>query len=402
MGNLMLKYDVEKMYTVGFISILLRLLFSYSDIIQLPGAVDSLLLGVFVVCMLLVLIEEELTRFQIFAVVALGVLCAYSYTKMDNYYLLVTYFCMAASKGINLNYVLGWSYKVRATVLTVHVAAYIFTLITNPESIEYVYRYGVLRHSFFMSHANTFSMFLIWTIFEYLYVNYEKLNVPRLVIVALINATLNYFTLSTTNTIISVVVLVLIVMEKFIPKWKMGIVRWFVKYAYAILGVFFCLISVYYTQFNSTLLSMYNWLNDFFTGRLIYGAYMYDKYGATIFGNTLALRDKDYWKGYWFNGIACDNAYMWHLVSFGLIFLVILSLLFLAVGKNISRKDAIFLSVYSMYAITEIYVTNAVFCFSLIVLAQYAFNIDYKEKFQLRLYIQEPTEEGADGRGGLS
>ena len=58
MGNLKLKYDVDKMYTFGFISLLIRLFFSYSDLLQIPGVVDMLLLLVFVACMLLVLIDE--------------------------------------------------------------------------------------------------------------------------------------------------------------------------------------------------------------------------------------------------------------------------------------------------------------------------------------------------------
>ena len=146
MGNLILKYDVDKMYTFGFISLLIRLFFSYSDLLQIPGVVDMLLLLVFVACMLLVLIDEKLTGLQFFAVVITGAVCIYSYNKMDNYYLLATYFCMVASKNINLKYVLGWSYKVRVFMLTFHVAVYIFTLINNPNSIKYVYRDGVLRH----------------------------------------------------------------------------------------------------------------------------------------------------------------------------------------------------------------------------------------------------------------
>lgn len=388
MGNLMIKYDIDKMYTIGFISLLIRLICNYSDILQLPGVLDTMLGVVFVACMLLVLIDEKLTGLQLFAVAAAGVVCIYSYTRIDNYYLLATYFCMVASKHVNLKYVLNWSYKVRAVMLTFHVAAYIITLIQNPASIEYVYRDGVLRHSFFMSHANTFSMFMIWTIFEYLYVNYENLTLPSLMIVTVINASLNYFTLSTTNTVISVVVLLLILFNKLFPQWKMDAVRWFVKYAYVILSVFFCLITVYYRKLTGSLMEIYNWLDDFFTGRLIYGAYMYEKYGATFFGQSFKLRQNDYWNGYWFNGIACDNTYMWHLVSFGIVFLVILSVLFFAVAGKVRRQDTIFLSVYILYAVTEIYVTNAVLCFSLILLAQYAFQLDFTDKFQIKLQVR--------------
>lgn len=387
MRNLKFKYDVDKVYAFGFISLLLRLFISYSDLFQIPGTVDMALLWVFVGCMLLVIIDEVLTELQLAVVVITGAICIYSYSKMDNYYLLATFLCMVASKNINLKYVLNWSYKVRTFLLAIHVAVYIFTLITSPESIEYVYRDGVLRHSFFLSHANTFSMFLLWTIFEYLYVNYEKLNVQSLIIITVINASLNFFTQSTTNTIVSVIVLLIILLNKLLPKWQMSAIRWFIKYAYAIFSIFFCLITIFYRKLSGSLMTLYNLLNDFFTGRLIYGAYMYDKYGGTLLGKTLNLRPNDYWNGHWFNGIACDNAYIWHLVSFGVIFLVLLILLFFAVADKVNQRDAIFLSVYILYAVTEIYVTNAVLCFSLIVLAQYAFKLDYSDKFQLRFQI---------------
>ena len=125
---------------------------------------------------------------------------------------------------------------------------------------------------------------------------------------------------------------------------------------------------------------------------------MYEKYGATFFGQTLKLRQNDYWNGYWFNGIACENAYIWHLVSFGVIYLLLLAFLFFAVADKVSRQDTIFLGVYILYAVTELYVTNAVLCFSLILLAQYAFQLDYSDKFQLRIRIRKLKKKAKEDK----
>lgn len=397
MRNPILKYDSDKIYTFGFISLLIRLIVNFSNILQVNGIVDMALLVVFVICMLFVLIEEMLTEVQLFAVIAIGAVCLFSYNKMNNYYLLATYFCMAASKNINLKYVLDYSFKVKTFLLSFHVIVYIFTLINDPSSIKYVYRDGVLRHSLFMSHANTFSMFLIWTIFEYLYVNYERLTLRSLIIIAAINTVLNYFTSSVTNTILWFLVMIAVLINKLYPTWRMDSLRWFVKYGFAILSAFFSLITVFYRRLSGPFIIFYDWLNDFFTGRLIYGAYMFEKFGATFFGQTLKLPKNDYWNGRWFNGIACDNSYLWHLVSFGTLYLILLSLLFFVVANKASKKDTIFLAAYILYGITEMYVTNAVLCFPLIILAQYMFQLNNIDNFQLKIKIRNRNKHFEEG-----
>lgn len=378
MNNQIMNHNTDTVYTVGFICLLLRLLLHYSNLFFIPELLSSLLLALFVVCMLWVLINRPMKETEFIVIAVAGAICVYSYVKMHNYYVISTYLCMAASKEIDLKAVLKWSYQIKAFLLILHIIVYIIIYLTNPNSIEYVYRLdGSIRHSFLLSHSNTFSMFLMWTFFEYIYVNYDKIGKKSIGLIFVLDMCLNYFADSNTNMILITMVLVFVSLNKMNPNKELKVLYLFAKFGYALMGILFCSITVAYQYLSGELLELYLRFNEFLTGRLIHGAYVYSKYGFTLFGKNLYLPLKDYWQGYWFNGIACDNSYIWYMVSFGTFFMMVIAVLFFVTSRRFTDVEIIMACAYILYSITENYVTNAIFCFPLIFIAQYAFNLDW-------------------------
>lgn len=386
MNNQIMNHNTDTVYIVGFISLLLRLIFNYSNLFLMPELLSSLLLALFVVCMLWVLINRQMKETEFIVIAVVGIICVYSYIKMHNYYVLSTYLCMAASKEIDLKAVLKWSYQVKAFFLILHVIMYIIIFLTNPDSIEYVYRLdGSIRHSFLLSHSNTFSMFLMWTFFEYIYVNYEEISIKNIGFVFILDMFLNYFADSNTNMILVTVVLLIVSLNKLYPNRELKLLSLFAKFGYALMGILFCSITLAYQYLSGGLLELYLLFDSFLTGRLIHGAYVYSRYGFTLFGENLYLPSNDYWQGYWFNGIACDNSYIWYLVSFGTFFMVVIAVLFFVTSEKFTDVEIIMACAYILYSVTENYVTNAVFCFPLIFIAQYAFNLDWNRNRRFKI-----------------
>ena len=387
MKNLIKHKQVDKIYATGFICLLLRLLFTASNLIETVTIIDSGLLFIFIVAMIWILVNQRMTKGKAVIVVIIGMICVYSYYKVHYYYLITTFLCMAASKNINLKYTLKWSCKIKIVYLSIHVFLYIIISIIQPNLIQYVYRDGVRRHYFFVSHANTFSMYLMWTIFEYLYLKYDVITRKQILYIWFIDMCLNYFSDSSTNMIIVTIVLSLVALKKRYPKTEIKWVHFAVKYGYFFCSIFFCGITICYQYFNGILKVIYNFLDDLLTRPLIYGAHVYSNYGITLFGKILNFPEKIFWNGYWFDFVGCDNTYIWCMLCYGSIYLVILSILFFLVEKKLSDIELIITLAYILYSITENYVINAVFCFPIILLGHYMLQTKVKTRVKTENFI---------------
>jgi hypothetical protein len=112
-------------------------------------------------------------------------------------------------------------------------------------------------------------------------------------------------------------------------------------------------------------------LDKFFTGRLLYGAVAYDLKGLSIFGKVAEFDQKIYWNGYWIDGMIFDNCYIWMMVSYGIVYLVLISLASIVFNKRMDVRDRIFIILYTLYTVMEAYVMNAAICFPLLIFGMY-------------------------------
>lgn len=368
-------HRAERYYLAAYIVILIRLLCENSNLIVFGDTSKNILTCVFALFMLLAAMTEGLTRVQWIAVSVLLLIFLYSYTRMGYFFLLVSLLCMVTIKKTNLKTILTWSCAIKASYLAIHVFCYIITYILKPDSIEYVYRDGTARHYFFVSHANTFSMFLLWTIIEYIYIRHDKLKIPDYLILLSIDLGIDFFTDSNSNRIAIVLLTAFLLIEKTCPCWKAHGLRWFVKYGYAILGIFFSIITIMYPYLNGGAKIAFDALDMFFTGRLKLGAYAYHIGGATFFGQRLPEYALEFWKGIWFSKVTCENTYIWMLVSNGIIYIILFFLLFFFTADYMSPFELSVCSIYILYSIMENYVINVVLCFAPLIAAKYVLNM---------------------------
>ena len=123
---------------------------------------------------------------------------------------------------------------------------------------------------------------------EYLYSNFKKLTPLKLGMVWLINYFFYIFCDSNTAlTIITIscILISLTMIKNGFIKYYEFLVKIFSKYLYAFLSIFFVTIIIGFV--NGYFLSIFETLNDLFTGRLLYGAVAYDLKGLSIFGKVV-------------------------------------------------------------------------------------------------------------------
>lgn len=363
-------------YILGIMAISIKALISFSDLLQwVPGIVHSALSAMFIGCMLLKFIRQRYVVKYAFGIGILGACCLFTYLNARYYYLLSTFFCLIAMQDIDVKKVLRILSKFKAAFLLVHFIIYEVVVIVAPTLATYSYRSGVgePRHTYFMSHANTVTMYIVWTSLEYIYGTYDKLTKQKLLGIWLINFISHYFTDSNTGFIVATFVSFFIICDKYKIKWMMKFVHFVSRYGFFLCSVIFNVMIALYTTYSSAGLEFFHAVDDFFTGRLLYGAVSYDLKGWTLMGRILSFNSKTYWYGHWFDTISCDNTYVWFFVCYGTLYIILLSLAFWWVGKKTTNIEKIMIFAYIFYAAMENYVINVVFCFPLFLIGKYVF-----------------------------
>lgn len=372
-------------YTIGVLGILLRGLFDTSEILNPPEWMYTQMIIVFLVCMGIVIFLQGMPLELLIIYGVVGLICAFMYTRSHYYYLISTFICVAAASDIDLKVVLKIKMWFTSFFLIVHIVLYLIARQINPEVITYAYRKGVQRESFFITHPNTFSMLIAWTIFEFIYVYYEKLKAWHYIAICLIITFMKVFSDSNTSLISTILVLILVIADKTNNKMLMKLTSIASKYGFLAFLFFFSAITALFSRLTGIGKSFYVLLNDIFSGRLLYGALVYDYYGSTIFGHHINFGTKTYWNGIWFDEISCDNMYVWSFVYFGVFFMLLIGMGFLIINKRTTNIEKILILAYTVYACMESYILNAAFCFPVIFIGKYIYESCMERKRQMIL-----------------
>lgn len=377
----------EKLFILGVSAIALKALLNFSSLIKILGLSDyyselSPLFDIcFLACMTYKLLFLNRTKSKFLVIVLLGICCIFTYIQVNYYYLIVTYFIIVSISDVDIRRVCKRLVEINTLFLFIHVVMYTFYSFINPSVINYNYRPGsnVPRNTFFMEHSNTFTMYLTWTCLMYIYVTYSegKLSNQRLLGLWLINIIFYIFTDSSTGIIVSTLIIVIVFLLGKIPNVINAYVHNISKYGFAVCSAIFPLSVVLYNYYNSSMKSIFFFLDNLFTGRLLYGAVLFDKFGWTIMGNPIILEsNKVYWQGFWFDGLANDNTYIWMFVSYGSIYLVLISIGFILISNRTNTIEKVLILAYVIYGIMEAYIINCIFCFPLLFIGKYLFERD--------------------------
>mgnify|MGYP001850934290 FL=1 len=350
-------------YTVGAMCMVGRGMFESSTVLNPPEEVNLLMQGIFLFAMGYLIVTQYMTKVSLVFFSYLGLMCLYTYANVHYYYIISTFLCIWAVRGVDLNFFLRWKLRVLTLYLSLHVVIYFILKYLMPEMISYAYRNGIQRDSFLITHPNTFAMFTAWAVFEYIYLHYARLRIRDYFGILLITAFVKKFTDTNTFLLCIVVVLFLTIMDKRGNQFFRKLLYLFSRYGFLVLTVFFSVLTASYTRLTGAALQFYDLLNRLFTGRLLYGACVYDFYGGTLLGQSVSFGEKTYWRGYWFDVISCDNTYVWAFVNFGLIYMLLIGAGFFMISKKTTTAQQILITSYTLYGIMEAYILNAMFCF---------------------------------------
>jgi len=388
----------QNLYEFAFMILAVKNILNSSTLIKCPEWVDMLLIMVFLGFIVWKLALQTYTWGRFFFFTGFAILCAYTCVKAEYFYLLFSFLGIIAIQDVELKEVVKKTSRIKIALLLLHVIVYFVTMLISPEKIIFFYRDGVMRHYFMLGHPNTFSMYVLWTSLEFIYARYEKLRIPNLLFIWLINAITYYFTNSNTSIMVSTLVVTLFVLDKWGKKKLIAFIIPVSKYCFTACTILIPLLIVSYTKLSAGMLEMFNMLDSFFSGRLLYGAYAYDKYGFSLIGRTIIFAKKTFWHGHWFDSIFFDNSYIWMFILYGYIYLIVISSAFIWISKKTTTVEKVLIIAFTFYGVMETYVINAAICFPLFFIGKYLY-VAIQEKREKKLSNKYANCIRRKGRG---
>ena len=370
----------NNVYVFAFIWFLAKNLITYSELTNV--VVSSALLNFFNVVFLIVMLYKiiALQKYsvkQVFFFLMLGFITLYTDRVSDMFVFLSDFFLVLATQDVDFKVLIRKVYKIEVVYIAIHLVAYAFMWVFDRGRIVFSVRLedGVrhYRHRLFLSHANIASMFVLWTILAYFYSEYDKLNKKKIVFAWGIYYLIYLLTDTNSGLIILSIICALLLLKDLFKEGIDGVVTFLAKYLYIIMAIFFNFLMVIYTSLTGELKEIWNTLNDFFTGRLLYGVYAYDHYGFTLFGRSMTFH-KDFWRGMWIDPCPCDNTYLWMSVGYGVFYTFLIGFLFWKCARYATFEEKLLIIAYTLYSAMELYVTYFYFNFTIVVLMGYIWN----------------------------
>ena len=282
----------------------------------------------------------------------------------------MSYFAIVALQDVPMHRCLKVMLFTSVALLLLHFLAYWIIYYFRPEMITLSYRDGRARHAFFFVHPNAFSMVVMWSVAEYLYLKFDRLRFRNAVILFAIIIVTYYLTMTRTVVILAAVTII----GTFVVKRTSGVVNWFVrafaKYGFAFFSAFFIVVSVYFFSFDGMVKTVVTYLDKLISNRIVLGALADKLYGLTLLGQEIQYGAIKWDPIYRMNELALDIGY--HKVAFelGLFYTGLFSTALFLSARKLPIKECFFIGVYLIFACSESYITNAILCFPLLFVAE--------------------------------
>jgi len=369
-------------FFAAFFAFILRFLIGISGLLPMrPELLNTILVVVGISCAIAKIALQRYSLRRLLFTVAICGIIGYSAIISVNFLFLQSFLLIIAMQDMKFENVVRFGFYCKLIAIIIHVIAYIFVFNINPDVITFVYRAGIgdPRHYFFMGHANTFMSILLWTCLEFIYLNYKKVNLLHFATIWAIYLIFFYFTRTLTGIFLLVAVTLLVAFDKLGKDFYGKLLTFLTKYLYVFFAIAISFLVVVYTRLSGMLLLWWHALDNFFTGRLWFGAFAYYDLGPTLFGRPDRSPQRVFWAGRYFRTMTVfDNYYLGNFLSYGLVNTIATIIALIVLAGRMENKEKIILILFALYGLMSSEVSNITICFALLIFGKYVY-MDKKE-----------------------
>lgn len=313
------------------------------------GIVDDLCVLLYIVCVVALIIKKKYKAKALILIGAVSV--ALLYTSVITGYSdpIITFLFIVAIKDKDIDSIIEKIYRCYCIMLVAHIICTIsFAWMGNIRMVMHIR--GIDRYTLGFIHPNaTGSKFFAIMMLNLWVKKYKK---SKLVFWAIASTIVYFFCKSRTAYILSLITIILVYMVRTKNVWIMKSINKIASVAFpGMAAVIYALIRMYEHR-NPIAVA----INAVLSGRINLAAYALDRVGFTILGRSIDFYGplSSYSAKYALNDFTFDCIYSFIFCNMGLVYLVVLSILFfkLAVKKMVWVNASII--IWSLYAVTEV------------------------------------------------
>ena len=295
--------------------------------------------------------SKQYARKQFLCIFLCGIFLMISYIFSKEKSLLLLFFVVIASKGIDFKNLVRYDFRIKIIFLII-VELFYFGGLTNN---YYMYRInGTLRSSMGFSHPNVFGVYIFSLCCEFVYLNYGKIKIYQAVLILCLSFVVTYFSDSRGSQygIIILLVLLLAIKPKKIEQiFKNKVIKSIIFSLFFIFTILSYVVANNYSNSNKYMVE----INTALTGRVNLAAKFLDKYDVNLFGNKLEIVTTKESAETGKSTMVLDNAYLKILLNYGIIIDIIFGIMVtLSMKKAINNKDYVFCMIFILYLIRGI------------------------------------------------
>lgn len=227
-------------------------------------------------------------------------------------------------------------------------------------------RDGKLRMLLGFSHPNHLGLYCMIVLMEYLFLNYSKITIKKMLVLSAIIMVLPFYIISRTVYFSMIGILVLFIFSKINSKFLL-------KKIWIALPIIITAINFWFIINYNSSDELWNKLNLLLSGRLYIANRYYEIFGVTWLGQFLTgMESKINW-----GTSALDNAYINLIIRDGIFILLMFVGIYCKIIKSaVKRGDAallICIIVFLIYGTSELFMINIGFNFTLIYFSDYIY-----------------------------
>lgn len=327
------------------------------------GASSKLLQSITIISLMYLTVKLFTSKYTVNEVIISFLLCilglgTYIVTKRQG--VLLSIITIIGLKNISYEKVFKVAFGVRLILYILTISLAILGILENKKIIHWRDSAGFFyRYSLGYSHPNLLHSTLFILVILFIYLFYKKLNIKLYSFIFLVNLLIYKFSVSRTGfygVIATILFTIFMKNSKGIFKYKI------IK-----LVVPGCILFTFITAILYEKVEFINILDRLLSGRIGYTSYFLNNYSMSLFGNNLYLDDN-----------LIDNSYIILLANYGIIIFVLYLISYNKIIKKYITlkmdKELIMIVCFSVYGITEGFLSNIFMNLSLVYIADIIFN----------------------------
>lgn len=315
----------------------------------------------------LLIFKEKYSFRELICISFLILMGMYTSYKSGSMWILYSMLLISLVKCADINKLTNIAYKSMSVFLIIALSLFGIQVMLFPNTVT-VYNDGtVIKYSMTFIGANEAARYWIYWTLLFICLYYKK-RISLLKKLLIFLGTIFFYICTRSDALLLVII---IIFMKYMGKST----HW-VKFVRKYSGYTFPLLwsgSLLLLTLNGTWI--FNWIDNFFSGRLFLGIKSFNKYGVTLIGRTTL----EFFK--WITNdtvpayrLVLDNAFYMVMVQYGIIYLFLLSFIFIKSSKKCSYPMSICIIVYSLFALAENTIFSPTAIFPVLIAAHACWN----------------------------